>query len=404
MRALPEKYLNLTLLALGFGLGQGSLFLANTYLYWSGHYQLVADFGSANALVTLVIFVGDWGGTTYLAAASVSSDEDKSADRKYGALSVFRIILAIAYVAVLVLIWRGKGGLLTSYLVASAPGIVAQALSPVGLLDGRARSGLAGLSQALPFVAVAIVMPFCTPLKPDTAGSILGAITTLSSVVCIALQVRLARVKLAEFRQGFDLRRIVTVAVEATPYMLTPLPGHILFRGQIYLANAYLPEATLALFIYARQIIGVGYQAAGFYLRVDLRDFALWLLKARPSALQVLTQAGAVRLALALTIAILVAAPLLYPYRAELATAVAFYAFAIVTLTSSSTLQRVYLLTNRARTNVIVLTLSSALSLTYAYLFIDNRSISTLIICEIFAHVVQIFALACFMRSSDGRR
>src|SRR5215469_2153974 len=94
---IPSKYRNLALLVLGIVLGQGSLFLANTHLYWAGQYRLVAEFGAANALVTLIYLFGDWGGLTYLAKEVVTRGLKAGAiGEDYLTLSLFRLVIALA--------------------------------------------------------------------------------------------------------------------------------------------------------------------------------------------------------------------------------------------------------------------------------------------------------------------
>ena len=394
---LPPKYINLALLVLGFGVGQGSLFLANTYLYWTGHYLLVADFGSANALVTLVAFVGDWGGASYLAAkAAAPGAADESAEVAYASLSAFRLLLAAVYGLALAFVWRGDGGFLTAYLVASAPSLIANAVNPVGLLDGRGRSGLAGLLQALPWISVAVAAPFCADLDVRSSGWLLGALTSAATGLTVAAQLVIARIRIVPAASGLTLRQISRVALAAAPYMSTALPGHLLYRGQIYLANAYLPAAAVALFIYARQIVGVGYQATGFYLRVDWRDFAAWLRRAHPTAMQVLYRSGAVRLGVVAMSGLIVLAAVIGPYRPELARVLAVYALAVVTVTSSATLQRVYLLSNRAGDSVIILATTNALGLVSGWGACGLKTIYVLILAEISAGLMQILLLGGF--------
>ena len=401
----PPKYINLALLALGFGVGQGSLFLANSYLYWTGHYLLVADFGSANALVTLLAFVGDWGGASYLAAkAAAPGASDESAEVAYASLSAFRLGLAALYALALAFVGRGDGGFLTAYLAASTPSLIANAVNPVGLLDGRGRSGPAGLLQALPWLSVAVALPFCASLDLRGAGLWLGALTSAATALAVAAQVVIARIRIVPARSGLTWRRVSRVAAQATPYMSTPLPGHLLYRGQIYLANAYLPAATVALFVYARQIVGIGYQATGFYLRVDWRDFAEWLRRAQPPAMRVLYRSEAVRLAAASMSGVVAVAAAVGPYRPDLAKVLGVYALAVVTLAASSTLQRVLLLTNRAHVNVVILATTSALALVCGYVWIDVLSVYGLLACELLCHVSQSCLMAAFLNRQGGRK
>ena len=61
------KSLNFAMLLASFGFGQGSLFLANSYLMLERRHELVSNFGAAYALITFLLFITEWGGAVYMA-------------------------------------------------------------------------------------------------------------------------------------------------------------------------------------------------------------------------------------------------------------------------------------------------------------------------------------------------
>ncbi|MBR1292466.1 hypothetical protein [Bradyrhizobium ottawaense] len=385
------KIRNLALLVVGFGLGQGLLFLANSYLYWNGHYQLVAAFGAANVLITFAYFISDWGGMVYLAKESVVRVNARPPiECTYLALCIVRLLVALLLIGGIYLSrLHEPRSFLGEYGTLAGIGLLAYAFNTNGLLDGASRAGISGLSQALPIVAAAIALPFCVGLDDMTAGRILGAVYALSMVGAITWQVSITGLNWRRARNGLSLRLVWTVCCDSLPYMMTPLPGHALFRAQMLLASWYLPTQLMALFVYARQIIGIGYQGLGFYLRVDLKDFANYLAAKAPSAIAVLTTATTVRMGALGTVGIASLAAALWMVRPDLALALLMYAPCVLASAIATTFQRVFLLQSRGVETVLILTLTAVISLALVTPMLTTQSIISLVIIELLSQVLQ---------------
>jgi hypothetical protein len=226
---------------------------------------------------------------------------------------------------------------------------------------------------------------------------VLGAVTSVATIGATAAQFAMARVDLNRAYRRLSIFSVFSSAFAAAPYFMTPLPGNLLYRGQIYFANAYLTSATVALFVYARQIIGVGYQGYNFFLRSDFREFAQWLRSARPSGLYILYNSTAIRFACAIVLAIVFVSAVLYVARPTLAILLVLYSVSIIASSTSSVLQRVFLLINRAHINVFVLTLSTVIGVIYMRFAINSRGIYSLLVCEIFAYTLQTVTLLALL-------
>lgn len=388
---LPTKYLNLGLLVLGFGLGQGSLFLANTYLYWSGHYQLVAEFGAANALLTFAYFIVDWGGLVYLAKESVMTREgQRPVATSYLALSLVRLAVALMFCLGLFAFWVHEApAFLREYGMFAGLGLLAYAFNASGLLDGHSKAGVSGLTQALPIVAAAITLPICIALNLAAAGRVLGVAYALGMAGAIGLQLRVARIDWGAAYASLTWRTMQAVGRESAPYMLTPLPGHALFRAQVVLATIYLPQQLVALFIYARQIVGVGYQGLGFYLRVDLKDFAEHLITAAPGPVRILLTSVTVRMGALGTIGLMLLAAALWPVKPDIAHSLLLYAPCVLAVAVAATLQRALLLQSRAVETIIILSIATIVPFALIWPMFDTSSIISLVLIEFIGLVLQ---------------
>lgn len=388
---LPAKYLNLGLLVLGFGLGQGSLFLANTYLFWSHQFELVAAFGAAHALLTFLYFITDWGGMVYLAKEAVMHrPEQRPLVVSYLALSLVRLAVAIVFYAGLLALQIGTpASFATEYSMFAGLGLLVYAFNASGVLDGKSKAGISGLTQAMPVIAAAVALPVSVDLDMTTAGRVLGCAYAVGMMLTIALQLLAAKIDWFTARDALSWRTLFNVGREAMPYMLTPLPGHTLFRLQVLLAVTYLPAQLVALFIYARQIVGVGYQALGFYLRVDLKDFADQLQQRVPSPSEIATRSIAVRLGVLGTVVLAGVACALWLTRPELGIVLLAYAPCLVASALAVTLQRVFLLQSRGGENVMILTISAVTPLVLFGPFVAQTAIWPLIAMELSSQFFQ---------------
>lgn len=394
---LSDKRVNMVMLIGGFGLGQGGLFLANSYLYWTDHLTLVAAFGTAHALLTLVYFFADWGGSTYLAkeALAAGSGEPGRTQRSYMALSLFRLVFGVACLAGFHVYFASvDAGFMGEYFKAAGFGLLFFAFNTAGLLDGQSKSGIAGLTQAVPIVLVSVALPFCAGLDLPSAGRLLGTLYSLGMAATIACQLLATQVAWRGARDGLRPRTVARVAVSAFSFMLLPLPGQLLFRGQVMLASAFFSTDLTALFLYCRQIVGIGYQLIGFYLRVDLKDFFARLRGGGVTPVGLLRSSTTVRLGLCMAALLLVAAAALSTVRPDLAGALAPFALCVAAIAGSAVLQRAYMLSDRAGTAFAVLVVSTGAGLATAWLLAPSLFVQALILGEFVSQALQIVLFA----------
>lgn len=390
-RMISSKVRNLVLLVAGFGFGQGSLFLATTYLYWHGHYELIAEFGTANALTTFLLFIVDWGGTLYVAKEVVAPRANgPSAAATYLGLSLSRVIGAALLAAILYVYSLNQPTIfLNEYLKFASLGVVCYGFNAIGLLDGAGRSGISGLTQAISVLGVAAALPACANLDTLTAARVIGGLFGLCLALSVAVQVFAAGIPWRSAFTELSPRRIFTIATISLPYMLTALPGQLLFRAQVLLAAQFLSANLVALFLYCRQIIGIGYQALGFYLRVDIRDFAEELRQKRWTPVRMLLASTTVRLGAISTLAVSIASLALWRFNPSLANGLFAYAPCILGIAVAATLQRALILQSKAVETTLILIVATLVPVLAIYPIFSTSSIYSLILMEFVSMVLQ---------------
>ncbi|TYO61221.1 hypothetical protein FXV83_39285 [Bradyrhizobium hipponense] len=386
-----SKTRNLILLVLSFGLGQGAQFSATTYLYWMGHYELIAEFGTANALTTFIFFVADWGGALYLAKEVVAPSMNRpSAIGIYVCLSQFRVAAAAVFAgAFYIYALSQPATFFNEYLKYASLGMLCHGFNAVGLLDGAGRSGISGLTQAIPIAGVAIALPICSGLDMLTAGRALGALFAACICLSVSFQVIAAQIRWRSAVRELSPQHVISIATASLPYMLTTLPGHLLFRVQVLLAAQLLPAGLVALFLYCRQLIGIGYQALGFYLRVDIRDFAEDLRRKKWTPTAMLLASTAVRLGALGTITVAASSLALFRSSPSLALGLAAYSPCIIGIAAAATLQRALILRSKAAETTIILVIANVVPVLLIYPVFSTNSIYSLILIEFTSLILQ---------------
>lgn len=299
---------NVALLIAGFGIGQGAVFVAQTWLLAGGRLDLLAAFGTHMSFAVLGMMVVDGGTITILARHTSRLAPDRQPSdavwRLFWDATAFRaamgaatLVVAIAYAAMV-----ADPGFARAYMLAAAPAFVIWAFNASGLLDGLTRSGISGLTGCLPYATSAIALPLALPAPPDTAGAVLGAAFTVGCALTVAAQAAALR------RQGWTVRFVavtrdgfVTAARDGAALLGAMLPGQVYFRIQLVLSTALLGTETTALLLYAKQVTFAFVQVIGFAQRAEFPGLVQRIRD--PAAGLYRTVFGAQKLACALAVA-----------------------------------------------------------------------------------------------------
>nr|WP_314438953.1 hypothetical protein [uncultured Brevundimonas sp.] len=285
IRSSSPRLSNLILLIGGYGFGQGSIFLAQTWLISRGQLGLVADFGVNFYIATLAIMLVDFGSTTVLARETAAIQHARTLEQavvtsatslwsEFWAIFPSRAVMAVAVVAAGAISAVLTGDAFArAYAVWAWPALAIWAFNATGLLDGLRLSGMNGVAGALPFVLSGVGLALVADRPPATAGAVLGAALSAGYLLAVAGQM------LALRRAGHAPRwdrptrsAVIQSARSGFAALLSTLPGQIYFRLQILLAGAFLGEAGVALFLYAKQIV-IGFaQLIGFLRRIEFPD------------------------------------------------------------------------------------------------------------------------------------
>ncbi|MBX9457350.1 MAG: hypothetical protein KL863_15800 [Rhizobium sp.] len=271
-----RRLVNLGMLIGGFGLGQGSIFLVQTWLVATGDTALLARFGTHFSFAILGIVAVEAGSLTILSAQiarTLQSGGDRSnLWRSYWETTVFRLTVAVLLVAAgLTALWAWSlPDFSRQYLIWSLPALLLWAFNAAGLLDGLQKSGVSGLTGSIAYVASALALFLSRELPAAEAGAWTGAAFSIGYALTVAAQV--VALSVAGWRPAWakptstGIRRAF---IEEGSMLAGLLPGQLYFRAQLAIAALALGHNATAVLVYAKQIVGAASQIAGFARRVE---------------------------------------------------------------------------------------------------------------------------------------
>lgn len=271
-----RRLVNLGMLIGGFGLGQGSIFLVQTWLVATGDIKLLALFGTHFSFAILGIVAVEAGSLTVLSAQIARELQGGGSRttvwRVYWETTIFRLAIASLLIAagVAALTWWPLPEFSRNYLIWSLPAMLLWAFNAAGFLDGLQKSGVSGLTGSIAYVASAIALFLASGLDSAQAGAWTGAALTIGYLLTVVAQ--FAALATSGWRpawarpSGLGIRQAF---VEEGSMLAGLLPGQLYFRAQLAIAAFALGHNATAVLVYAKQIVGAASQIAGFARRVE---------------------------------------------------------------------------------------------------------------------------------------
>lgn len=270
-----RKTLNLLLLVTGYGIGQGGLFLSQSWLVASNQLASLSLFGTAFSFAILAITLVEAGSITVLArvvARDVTTPD--GADglwQTFWSITALRTTIAVAATVIAAIaVLSLANDYYLAFLLCSAPAVLVWSINVAGILDGTNRSGASGLSGAIPYLTSAATLPFSVSLPPFISGAAQGGALSAGYVLAVGLQyIVLWRLGKLPRPARVDRHSFVHAAATGMHMLATMMPGQLLFRFQLLLSGWFLGQHSTALIIYAYQLIAAGAQLTGFIRRVE---------------------------------------------------------------------------------------------------------------------------------------
>ena len=271
-----RRLVNLGMLIGGFGIGQGSIFLAQTWLVATDKTELLALFGTHFSFAMLGIIAVEAGSLTVLSAQIArilhARADHASVWRSYWETTVFRSTIAVALllVALGVSAYDALPDFSRNYLLFSLPALMIWAFNAAGFLDGLQKSGVSGITGSIAYLASAAALYLSAGMTPADAGMWTGLALTLGYALTVAAQ--FVALAMAGWRPQWSAPTkagVRTAFIEESSMLAGLLPGQLYSRAQLAIAGLFLGTSATAMLVYAKQIVGAASQIAGFARRIE---------------------------------------------------------------------------------------------------------------------------------------
>lgn len=398
-----RRLVNLGMLIGGFGLGQGSIFLVQTWFVAKGETEMLALFGTHFSFAILGIVAVEAGSLTILSAQIArqvhAGGGASEVWRSFWETTAFRLTVAALLVAagmVTLASWP-LPDFSESYLAWSLPALLLWAFNAAGLLDGLQKSGVSGLTGSIAYVVSAVALFLAQDLAPAEAGAWTGAAFSIGYALTILAQ--FAALAGTGWRLAWatpSRRGIRTAFVQEGSMLAGLLPGQLYFRAQLAIATLALGHNATAVLIYAKQIVGAASQIAGFARRVEFPRLVQAV--ASNPALGVGPTMRIQRSSLAIAAAFTILIALVAVMVATVATGFAVEAwgflaiFCVTVLTESAGQALVQGLFARSRYHAAAVTriLAVAFAVVFGYVFVSNFGVRVFVISDLLSHAIVI--------------
>jgi hypothetical protein len=263
---------NAALLVVSFAIGQGSIFLAQTWLIDRGALDLLANFATHFSFAILALMIVDGGSAVVVTRRmSLAAGPDLMMVARRCCWEACAVRLGLAIVVSLI----GLGYALTfgnvfsrAYIPAAVPALLVWAFNVTGVLDGLRLSGVSGVTGMFAYVASALALAVTGIRSPGDAGMFLGSAMSVGYAVAVTAQLAvLVRLGFLPLMIPISARACRVFTREAGAVLLSTLPGQLSFRFQVVVCALVLGEGSTALFLYGRQIAAAASQVLEFVRR-----------------------------------------------------------------------------------------------------------------------------------------
>jgi len=386
--------LNVAGLVAGFVLGQGSMFLAQTWLVARDELAVVGAVGLGLALLSFAQWAVDWGGLVILSRLAATRE-----DTGYlAAACVVRICVAtVLFTAIL-------GGtfafadteLLRGVLLGGAASVWVWAFNITGYLDGTGHSRYSGPINSLFWLAASGGIVVMDVGRPFAAGATVGGLFLAGVIVAVSAQHLIARVIGRPVRGQKPSRAdIISFTREGSLFCLAGVPAQLYGRVLIVIVAATLGAEMAGVYVYIRNILVAANQGVMFVKRVEFPRLAKAVQDGVPTVSQMLfLQSGSIAVSTlcyaALLVAILVLSDMVPERFIVISDPLILFGILIPVFGLSSAFSRMVVALERMGAYALVIWATLPFSIAAVLVFIENLGLSAIVFSEAGMYCAQI--------------
>lgn len=275
MIRINRKYVNIILMLIGFGAGQGAIFLAQTALILEKRTELLTNFGTCFSFAMLGILLVDSGSVSIFARGVVQFTKNKNSAKPISDLfweyTVYRLFISvlIAVCSVSYVFTLAPNGFALGFFIFATPALFIWAFNSAGVFDGLNLSGISGAINAIPYLCAALGLYFGRDLPAWNSGSCAGAMLSIGYFFAVIIQFGILKFKNIKLGFKFPIKNAILTSKDGISMIGIMVPGQLYYRFQLVVSIYWLgPDAT-AVFIYVKQIVNALSQVLSFVRRAE---------------------------------------------------------------------------------------------------------------------------------------
>lgn len=269
-----QKYLNFVVLICSFGIGQGSLFLAQSYLVARENLHLLAQFGTSFSVLMLMMLIVDFGCSTLL-AKTAATETDAEIAKQFTFSLIIRGTVALVILAAIFVFSRTVDGdvFFKTYAAYSSLGLIFWTSNCTGILDGKRLSAISGLSSTFPYLFSAAALAYSSTYHRDLSAQITGLALSCGYASTVSVQIfYLAARKIMPKISPIEITDLRHVVASAGSNLASIVSPQVYFRVQLILSTIFLPAQVTGLLVYTKQITASASQLSALLRRVGFPD------------------------------------------------------------------------------------------------------------------------------------
>ncbi|WP_418358571.1 hypothetical protein ACNH6B_06665 [Shewanella basaltis] len=259
----------LVFILLGFFIGQGSMFIVQTYLVIVGDYKLIADLGIALGLVSLLQWIADGGGVYFLS----KYDKEKELFNIIGVFVLARLMIGLLFmilVFVPIIYFELLSKIGNDIIIYSPLVVIVWAFNLTGVADSRTANKYLGPLSGLSWFFSSLVIVFFH--ESDLVGLSVGAAFCIGLVMTVIFQMHILEVRYARsffIFSFFDFSNMVRLIFG---YSSAYFSSQGYARAIPIIINNAIDPMVAGVYIYAKGLINSVGQIIVFSRRVEFNN------------------------------------------------------------------------------------------------------------------------------------
>lgn len=400
-----EKIKTISAILLGFLIGQGSLFILNSYLAYKGKIEIVGAFGLLYSFIALAMWSIDYAGTMYISKIVIN----ERASECWHILLV-RLFTSTIVISILICIHLFKifdefitTALLYSILFSS----IFWSFNLLGALDAARKAGFGGIIQNIN-VLLSVLYIAINEINDLKINPIIFSLTfALGTSITVTLQyLKLSKTELLNQiifkRASFSIKALKEAFSFGTGIFMSQLPGQLYPRMLITLILQSLGGAPAGVFVYAKSITNMFSQLIVAIRKIEFIDLLTEASSnnSSPKRMLYLQKISIITSFIIISCAITIYA--LIELFAEVDDDYIFiilFLFVFIGWVISSAAGQILIIFSRTYSYAIINSTTAALALSIAYALISYINLYAVIIAEIIMHSLQLYIFLTISKS-----